>query len=554
MDVADYLRTLARAQSLTGSRQWADAAVLWRQVTELNPVNGNHWDRLAEACLESGDYAGALAAYEQVARLGVTYRQQERATAVAGEVEYRIACCHARLGDPGQAIDELERALRAGLRDLDRVRADECWQPWRDHDRFRALLGVSVSGLSRDEGWRRDLQLLGREIKRRAYDPFRSLSEHDYDDMLAELSASVPELSDAQIVVGILKLLRPLADGHAGITGPGDYPALSQALPADFYLFAEGLFVTAVDPRCQRALGAQVMTFDGRPTAEIVAALDPIISRDNDSQVKAAAARWLRHTPILHALSLIASPASVTLGLRLPDGTTAEYVMDADLPADAGRAAGSLPPGWLRLAETLGGPVPRYLRNRDLEYWFEYLTAERTVYVQLNSMTDHPAETLAAFTERLFAFIDASHADTLVLDLRWNGGGNTFLTQPLLHRLIGCRQVNRPGGLFVIIGRQTFSAAQNTATAIERHTHAIFAGEPSGSSPNFIGETIPFELPYSKLTVNVSDLYWQTSWPDDRRPWIAPEIYAPPTFADYRAGRDPVMGAIAGYREHLPGS
>jgi hypothetical protein len=211
-----------------------------------------------------------------------------------------------------------------------------------------------------------------------------------------------------------------------------------------------------------------------------------------------------------------------------------------------------VPPGWLRLHERLDGQVPRYLRNRDLEYWFEYLAAERAVYVQLNSVADHPAESLAAFTERLFAFIGDSDADRLVLDLRWNGGGNTFLTQPLLHGLIGCRKVNRPGGLFVIIGRQTFSAAQNTATAIERHTHAIFVGEPTGSSPNFTGEMIPFELPYSKLTVNVSDLYWQTSWPTDRRPWIAPELYAPPTFAEYHAGRDPAMDAIAGYSEHVP--
>jgi tetratricopeptide (TPR) repeat protein len=553
MDVADYLRNLARAESLTGSRQWTDAAVLWRRVTELNPVNGNHWDRLAEAYLESGDFAEALAAYEKVASLGVTYRQQERDTAPAGEVEYRIACCYARLADEERAIDELERALQAGLRDLDRVRADECWQPWLRHDRFRALLDVSVSGMSRDEGWRRDLHLLRREIKRKAYDPFRYLSEHDYDDMLADLDKSVPELSDAQILAGILKLLRPLGDGHAGITGPDDYPALCQTLPADFYLFAEGLFVTAADPRHRSVLGAQVTAFDGRPTDEIMAALDPIISRDNDSQVKTAAARWLRHPPILHALDLITSPTSVTLDLRLLDGTRAEYSMDVD-PSAPRRTVRSLPLGWLRLPQTLKVPVPRYLRNRDLEYWFEYLTADRTIYVQLNSLADHPAETLAAFTERLFAFIDASDADTLVIDLRWNGGGNTFLTQPLLHRLIGCRKVNRPGGLFVIIGRQTFSAAQNTATAIERHTHAIFVGEPSGSSPNFIGETIPFELPYSKLSVNVSDLYWQTSWPDDRRPWIAPEIYTPPTFADYRAGRDPAMDAIAGYREHLPGS
>jgi len=139
---------------------------------------------------------------------------------------------------------------------------------------------------------------------------------------------------------------------------------------------------------------------------------------------------------------------------------------------------------------------------------------------------------------------------TLVIDLRWNGGGNTYLAQPLLHHLIACGKVS----LYVIIGRGTFSAAQNTATAIGRETSAIFVGEPSGSRPNFIGETIPFRLPYSNTTVNVGDLYWQTSWPMDHRPWIAPDIYAPPTFEAYRSNRDPAMEAILACQEQLPGS
>jgi tetratricopeptide (TPR) repeat protein len=553
MDVPEYLRLLARAESLTGAGQWADAARLWQRVAEMNPVNGNHQDRLAQAYFESGDYAAALAAYEKAAEHGVWERRDERDTAFAGELEYRMACCRARLGDTDGAIDELDRALRAGLRDLDRVRADECWGELSGHDRFRALLDVDVSGLSRDEGWCRDLRLLGREVKRRAYAPFRHIAESEWDARLARLDAAVPELSDAQLLTGILRLLRPLGDGHALLVGPDDNPALGRTLPAEFYLFPEGPYVTMVDPRYRRALGGRVTALGGRPAAEIIDALDPIISRDNVYQVKATAAEYLRHPPLLHALGLIDEPDAVTLGLELLDGSVAEDVrMEID-PAAPTWKVRSTPAGWLRLAETLPGPVPRYLRNRDLEYWFEYLPTERTVYVQLNSIADHPAESLAAFTERLFAFVGRRDVDTFVLDLRWNGGGNTFLTQPLLHRLIGCGQVNRPGGLFVIIGRQTFSAAQNTATAIERHTHAIFVGEPTGSSPNFTGELIPFQLPYSQLLVNVSDLYWQTSWPMDRRPYIAPELYAPPTFADYRAGRDPAMDAIAAYREYLPG-
>ncbi len=98
----------------------------------------------------------------------------------------------------------------------------------------------------------------------------------------------------------------------------------------------------------------------------------------------------------------------------------------------------------------------------------------------------------------------------------------------------------------------TFSAAQNTVTAIERETKAIFVGEPTGSRPNFIGETIPFELPYSKLRANAADLYWQTSWPDDYRTWTAPDLYAPPTFEAYRRNQDPALEAILAIREQVP--
>ena len=67
-------------------------------------------------------------------------------------------------------------------------------------------------------------------------------------------------------------------------------------------------------------------------------------------------------------------------------------------------------------------------------------------------------------------------------------------------------------------------------------------------SVGHLGETAPFRLPYSGVRVNVSDVYWRTSWPFDRRTAIAPDIYAPPTFAAYRDNRDPAMDAIL---EHL---
>jgi len=53
--------------------------------------------------------------------------------------------------------------------------------------------------------------------------------------------------------------------------------------------------------------------------------------------------------------------------------------------------------------------------------------------------------------------------------------------------------------------------------------------------------------------MNVSDLRWVGTWPDDHRTWIPPTLYAPPTFALYRQNRDPAMEAIDADGEHFPG-
>jgi hypothetical protein len=58
--------------------------------------------------------------------------------------------------------------------------------------------------------------------------------------------------------------------------------------------------VTAAGPGYSRLLGAEVETIGGRTVEEAVAALEPLIARDNDQQVRRAIPRFLRQTAILH--------------------------------------------------------------------------------------------------------------------------------------------------------------------------------------------------------------------------------------------------------------
>ncbi len=133
--------------------------------------------------------------------------------------------------------------------------------------------------------------------------------------------------------------------------------------------------------------------------------------------------------------------------------------------------------------------------------------------------------------------------------MRNNRGGDNTLTRPLIHGLIRNDKVNRFGHLFVLIGRNTFSAAMNCAVEIERNTNVIFLGEPTGSSPNFVGETTILVLPCTGLRLSCSPLYWQSSTATDRRPWISPSLVAEPSIAAFSQNRDPGLEAIFGYIE-----
>src|SRR5205085_8862733 len=115
-------------------------------------------------------------------------------------------------------------------------------------------------------------------------------------------------------------------------------------------------------------------------------------------------------------------------------------------------------------------------KNRAANYWFEYLPERKVVYCQYNQVANDPQESLEAFSARLFRFIADNPVDRLVIDMRWNNGGNNFLNKPLVNGLIACDKINHKGRLLVIVGRNTFSAAMCGATQIERFTNAIFVG------------------------------------------------------------------------------
>lgn len=368
------------------------------------------------------------------------------------------------------------------------------------------------------------------------------MKREDFDAAVNKLYNGVPTMTDDEIVVGLMKLVAMIKDGHTNLI-PRQY-VTNGVLPIKLYRFTDGLYVQKAAPAYAEMVGAKVVKIGNATADEAMSAIAPVVAADNEMGVLDLGPSMLMVPEMLAGLKIISDKQKVDIGVS-KDGKEQTFTVKPEGPIEN---LLDPPAAWTDAADKQN--MPLYLTHKGDMYWFEYLKDKQIVYVKQNAVQNKQDETLADFYKQIFDFIEANPVDKLVIDLRNNGGGNNTLNQPIIVNMIRSK-VDKRGHLFVITGRQTFSAAQNFTNQIEKWTEAIFVGEPTSDHVNMYGDNRPFTLPNSGLTVRASTLWWQDLDPRDERKWKAPDIAAEVSFEDYRSGRDPAFQAILDYK---PGS
>ncbi len=533
-----FIVNLEKARKASRDKNWTESVTLWEAVITANPVNGEYRAWLGDAAYSAKDFSKSIEAYKKQIELG--YGRTDIAA-------YNIACCYALSGDKKNALSWLERSFKLGYSNFANTKQDSDLQSLHGDPIYEKLvMSADPTKFNHTDGWLYDLDIMQREIDRKSvkgeqFDPKEIARE------ITQLRQKVSTLTDNEIMLEVMRIMRKLNDGHSWAMPPFEHPDYKMTLPLLFYQFSEGLYVIAGDPKYKELLGCQVIEYAGIPVEKFREIFDPYIMRDNQNALLVKIPYILRNPIYLKTKKLISDASSVDLKIRDMNGKQKTVTVKTDDTQPNIWNNLPNPATWINLPETLPGKVPLYLKNMGTAHWWEFLPDRNMVYCQLNKILNAPNQNFSQFVERLFRFYDSTHAEKLVIDMRWNNGGNTMLVRPLIDSIIRRPDLNKRGNLYVVIGRRTYSAAQNTSTYLERYTNPIFVGEPTGSSPNFVGEEEPLTLPYSKMIINVSDLYWQSSWPFDKRNWIAPLLYTPPSFEFFRANRDPAMEAVMQY-------
>ena len=533
----EYYTKRTEAISLANSENWQELIIILESLIEQYQNDGDLFYLLGLSYYETEQYQSAITALKKTLDLGGTNLSGiPTGSRPSNDIMIKIAKSYALNSDKSSAILWLQKGFASRYDEKPFLKDDPAFEAFKQDEDFKQLFGhISRVNLTREEAWAKDLDYLEKRIVELHYDLHRAMSETDFTKSFLELKSSIDSLSDEQIIVELMRIFGGLGSGHNLILPTSPKVGALRKLPIQFYRFNDGMFIVDAEEDFKQWIGFEVDLIENTPIEEALQKTNAVNARDNDMQTLWLGPYYLGLPDVLKGLGIIKNANQVTITLSDKEGKSEKATMN--------------PISW----EFTGLPIlpklktgnqPLFLSKTEDNYWSKTLPTHNTMYIQFNLVQQKEELTLMDFNLKLRENIKQSNSQNLILDLRFNSGGNGAIRHPMLKTLIEFEIMNPKGKIFVLMGRGTFSAAQNLLTEITTLTNAILVGEPSGSKPSFIGESGWFQLPYSGLMGIVASQYHKTSEAEDFRKWIAPHIPVGLSSTDYFTGNDKALNSI----------
>jgi hypothetical protein len=137
------------------------------------------------------------------------------------------------------------------------------------------------------EQWQADVKFLGDELPKRHRNAFHRLKQADYEAAVKQLHDRVPQMSEDEIVVGLMKIVALVKDGHTNLV-PREF-FRSGIYPVRFYMFSDGLFIRQAAPEYAEMVGGRVVRIGKLSAEEAFKTVGQAAFADNEMGVKESA-------------------------------------------------------------------------------------------------------------------------------------------------------------------------------------------------------------------------------------------------------------------------
>jgi hypothetical protein len=419
----------------------------------------------------------------------------------------------------------------------------------------------AAAGAAAEATRRSDIEVLRRDYVQ-ASPAFTTEARERALRYLESLEPRVDTLSRAQYLISLLRVVAFADNGHDVLDGGADAWFPSARLPIRLLWLADGWVVARAAPEYADLVGGRVQRIEGRTPDEMLDALRPIWGGVD------VARRWnalwiVEGAGLLHALGVARSTDGLDVVVTGRDGAEISrhipFVSYSSLPPGQRLHRLWSPEPWPREAELrwkAAAPdrTPFALTDAALPFRALALPTLDSVYLQLRAHHDDGDAKIADVMRATDALIETHRPTNLIVDLRFDTGGNIDLTREWQRTL----PARVPGTTYVLVGPYTFSAGIVAAAALKHDGGARvrIVGEAPGDRLVFWSEGRPVCLPHSRYCVRVNTGQWDLEHGCAGRAGCYGDRYdatigdltvdlpAPLTVESWLAGRDPAMDAI----------
>lgn len=381
---------------------------------------------------------------------------------------------------------------------------------------------------------------------------------------ISRIKAKAPGFSNEEFLLALLRIAALSNNAHDSLHfGSGWRPPTR--LPLRLIWFLDELVIARAGPGQEELAGATVTRVEGLSATQLLARLRPF-SGGPDGYLRTHLLSLVENGGMLHAMGAARSPDGLTLDLVLQDGRRARrtipFVPRAEVPRglmathlwSSERSPEEVQKGWQSPARVASEPF--YLAGPGDFFRLEHLPGSDALYVQFraNSTADAMGQDIGEFVKRVQREIEQQPPENLVLDLRFDVGGDIDQTRQLI-RDLAARTRQR---IYVMTGPYTFSAGIVAAAAMvhDGGARVTIVGEQVGDRLRFWSEGADACLPNSKYCLRATDGLWDLTRGcagtagcygdayEAQVPSLTPTLVAPLTARAWREGRDPGLEAV----------
>jgi len=322
----------------------------------------------------------------------------------------------------------------------------------------------------------------------------------------------------------LCKLAAMLHDGHTGVQMPQEMLPFLEFYPYSTAFLDGKLVVSAVGTDYENCVGKEIVELNGNNPETVFANLKDFISYDTEAFALDQANKRMYMRSALEFAGLGSEDGSVRM--KFSDGSE---ICFEPLSYEALNSI-----SFNTLATSLE-------RTLCVNSWYEcYDLSADTLFIQYNTCMNADGYSVADFSNDVLGFIDNNGFSRVIIDLRFNGGGNSMLLDPFISQLGKRISAGQCKG-FALIGTNTFSSAVLNAWDLKK-AGCTLVGTPTGGAINHYGELGYLTLPHSGINTTYSTKHFVLD-PKTAPGSIQPDVLVELSVEDWRNGHDSQVAA-----------